>query len=77
MQGTARGLYSLHMFMSWLFNLGKGDHEKELAAFKEVTVWRVSLLSMLDLHLAMGAGFLTSDVHNATMIVVSAAVILS
>ena len=41
MQGKARGLYSLHMFMSWLFNLEKHNHEQELAAFKETTVWRV------------------------------------
>lgn len=30
------------MFMSWLFNLEKGKHEHELAAFKDVTVWQVS-----------------------------------
>ena len=45
MQGTARGLYSLHHFLSWLVNLEKGNHEEELAAFKKVTVWRVRTAS--------------------------------
>ena len=34
-------MYSLHMFMSWLYNLEKYNHEQELAAFKETTVWQV------------------------------------
>ena len=40
-QGKARGMYSLHMFLSWLYNLEKHNHEQELAAFKETTVWQV------------------------------------
>ena len=41
MQGEMRGLHSLHHFMSWLHKLETGDYHDELAAFKEVTVWRV------------------------------------
>lgn len=37
------------MFMSWLFNLEKGKHKRELAAFKDVTVWQANMTTRIPL----------------------------